>query len=162
MVGRHASGRERGMGRRYGWCRVAVAGCRGLEHVGRGVSGRVDASVARAGVAEVGARHGSGTAPTSRWQVSQSTDEHVAMCDGFEHVRVLPKVAIGGWRWGTWLEISKGTRETMTGAHLGGRGARRRRNYSAIAPPRGVGGRHGHGDGRDHPRPQRSFFSTNF
>ena len=63
-------------------------------------------------------------------------------------VRVLPKVTISGWRWGTWLEISKGTRETVTGAHLGGRGARRRRSYSAIAthPPRGVDGRRGHGD----------------
>ena len=38
----------------------------GLKHVRRFVSGRVDASVARAGAIEVGARHGSDAAPTSR------------------------------------------------------------------------------------------------
>ena len=46
-----------------------------------------------------------------------------------------PKVTIGGWRWGTWWEMSQGTRGTMTGAHLGGRGAGRRRSYSATAAP---------------------------
>ena len=69
-----------------------------------------------------------------------------------KYVSVLPKVAIGGWRWGTWWEMSKGTRETMTGAHLGGRAVRQRRSCSAIAAPRGVGGRRGLGDGRHYPR----------
>ena len=49
----------------------------------------------------------------------------------------------------------------MTGAHLGGRGAGRRRSCSATAAPREGGRRRGHGDGRHHPRPQRSFFSPN-
>ena len=50
----------------------------------------------------------------------------------------------------------------MTGAHLGGRGARRRRSCSATAAPC-EGTRHrGHADGRHHPRPQqRSVFSPN-
>ena len=52
------------------------------------------------------------------------------------YVPTFPKVAIGGWRWGAWWEMPKGMRETMTGAHLGGRGARRRRSCSAIAAPR--------------------------
>ena len=51
-------------------------------------------------------------------------------------VPTFPKVAIGGWRWGAWWEMPTGMRETMTGAHLGGRGARRRRSCSAIAAPR--------------------------
>ena len=72
---------------------------------------------------------------------------------------VLPKVAVGGWRWGTWWEMSKLTRGTMTGAHLGGRGAGRRRSCSATAAPREGARRRGHADGRHHPRPQRSFFS---
>ena len=55
------------------------------EHIGFGISSHVDALVARAGVAEAGARHGSGAAPASRRRVSQPADEHVAMCDGFEH-----------------------------------------------------------------------------
>ena len=38
----------------------------------------------------------------------------------------------------------------MTGAHLGGRGACRRRGSAAIAATRGVGGRRSHGDGRHH------------
>ena len=49
----------------------------------------------------------------------------------------------------------------MTGAHLGGRGAGRRRSCSATAAPREGARRRGHGDGRHHPRPQRSFFSPN-
>ena len=57
--------------------------------------------------------------------------------------------------------MSKGTRRPMTGAHLGGRGVCRRRSCSAIAAPREVGRRGGHGDGRHHPRPQRSFFLPN-
>ena len=52
-----------------------------------------------------------------------------------KYVRVLPKVTINGWRWGTWWEMSKGTRETMTSAHLGGRGAGRRCSCSATAAP---------------------------
>ena len=51
------------------------------------------------------------------------------------YVGVLPKVAVGGWRWGKWWEMSKGTRGTMTGAHLGGRGAGRRCSCSATGPP---------------------------
>ena len=74
------------------------------------------------------------------------------------YVGALPKVAIRGWRWGTWWEMSQGTRGTMTGAHLGDRGACRRRSCSATAAPREGGRRRGHGDGRHHPRPQRSFF----
>ena len=77
------------------------------------------------------------------------------------YVQTEPKVTIGGWRWGTWWEMSQGTRGTMTGAHLGGRGACRRRSCSATAAPREGGRRRGHGDGRHHPRPQRSFFSPN-
>ena len=47
----------------------------------------------------------------------------------------------------------------MTGAHLGGRGAGRRRGSAAIAAPREGGRRRrGHRDGRHHPRPQRGFF----
>ena len=49
----------------------------------------------------------------------------------------------------------------MTGAHLGGRGACRRRSCSATAAPREGGRRRGHRDGRHHPRPQRGFFSSN-
>ena len=55
------------------------------EYVGCGTSSVVGALVARDGVAEAGARHGSGTAPASRRRVSQPADEHVAMCDGSEH-----------------------------------------------------------------------------
>ena len=73
----------------------------------------------------------------------------------------LPKVTIGGWRWGIWWEMSQGTRGTMTGAHLGDRGAGRRRSCSATAAPQEGARRRGHGDGRHHPRPQRSFFSPN-
>ena len=62
------------------------------------------------------------------------------------------KVTVGGWRWGTWWEISKGTRGAMTGAHLGDRGACRRRSCSATAAPREGGRRRGHGNGRHHPR----------
>ena len=47
---------------------------------------------------------------------------------------------------------------TMTGAHLGDRGACRRRSCSATVAPREGARRRGHGDGRHHPRPQRSFF----
>ena len=46
----------------------------------------------------------------------------------------------------------------MTGAYLGGRGARRRRSCSATAAPREGGRRRGHRDGRHHPQPQRGFF----
>ena len=42
------------------------------------IAGHIDALVARAGVAEVGARHGPGTAPASRRRVSQPADKHVA------------------------------------------------------------------------------------
>ena len=55
------------------------------RHVGHGVSRHVNTLVVRAGVAEVGAWHGSGAAPAIRRRVSQPADEHVAMCDGFEH-----------------------------------------------------------------------------
>ena len=48
----------------------------------------------------------------------------------------------------------------MTGAHPGGRGAGRRRGYTKIAAPRGVGWGRGHGNGRHHPWPQRSFLGT--
>ena len=51
--------------------------------------------------------------------------------------------------------------EMMTGAHLGGRGAGRRRSCSATAAPREGARRRGHGDGRHRPRPQRSFFLPN-
>jgi len=46
----------------------------------------------------------------------------------------------------------------MAGAHLGGRGACRRRSCSATAAPREGARRRGHADGRHHPRPQRGFF----
>ena len=62
-----------------------------------------------------------------------------------------------------------GTSEPKTGAHLGGRSAGQRRGTAAIAGPRGVGGRRGHGDGRHHrPRPTYGptsvafFFVANF
>ena len=42
----------------------------------------------------------------------------------------------------------------MAGAHLGGRGAGRRRSCSATAAPREGARRRGHADGRHHPRPQ--------
>ena len=58
-------------------------------------------------------------------------------------------------------EMLKGTRRPMIKPRLGGRGARRRRSYTATSAPCGVGGRRGYGDGRHHPRPQRSFFSPN-
>ena len=74
-------------------------------------------------------------------------------------VATVAKVTIGGWRWGAWWEMSKGTRGTMTGAHLGDRGAYRRHSCSATAAPREGARRRGHGDGRHHPRPQRSFFT---
>ena len=48
----------------------------------------------------------------------------------------------------------------MTKSHLGGRGAGRRHGYTKIAAPRGVGRHRGHGDGRHHPRPRRSFLGT--
>ena len=76
-------------------------------------------------------------------------------------VPILPKVTIGGWRWGTWWEMSQGTREKMTGAHLGDCAACRQRSCSATAAPREGARRRGHGDGRHHPRPQRSLFSPN-
>ena len=60
----------------------------------------------------------------------------------------------GDWRLvalGNMVEnAKKGTRDAMTGAHLGGRGACRRRGSAAIAATRGVGGRRSHGDGRHH------------
>ena len=46
----------------------------------------------------------------------------------------------------------------MTGAHLGGRGAGRRRGSASIAAPREVGGRRGHGDGRHHVDLWRTLF----
>ena len=46
----------------------------------------------------------------------------------------------------------------MTGAHLGGRGACRRRSCSATAAPREGGRRCGHGDGRHHPRAAAQLF----
>ena len=49
----------------------------------------------------------------------------------------------------------------MTGAHLGGRGACRRRSCSATAAPREGGRRRGHGDGRHHPRSVAQLFSPN-
>ena len=49
----------------------------------------------------------------------------------------------------------------MSGAHFGGRGAGRQRGNTAEIAPRQGGRRRGHGDGRHHPRPQRSFFSPN-
>ena len=52
----------------------------------------------------------------------------------------------------------KGNDETMTGAHLGGRDAGRRRGSAAIAAPRGFGGRRGHGDGRHHVDLWRTLF----
>ena len=64
---------------------------------------------------------------------------------------ILPEVTIRGWRWGTWWEMSQGTRETMIGAHLGGRGACRRRSSTKIAPPRRVCRRGIHGGGRHLP-----------
>jgi hypothetical protein len=75
------------------------------------------------------------------------------------YVGVLPKVAVGGWRWGKWWEMSKGPRGTMAGAHLGGRGAGRRRSCSATAAPREGGRRRGHADGRHHPRSVARLFS---
>ena len=60
------------------------------------------------------------------------------------------------------MHSSQGTRGTMTGAHLGGRGAYRRRSCSATAAPREGGRRRSRRDGRHHPRPQRSFFSPNY
>jgi len=48
----------------------------------------------------------------------------------------------------------------MTGAHLGGRGACRRRSCSATAAPREGARRRGHADGRHHPRSiARLFFA---
>ena len=47
----------------------------------------------------------------------------------------------------------------MTGAHLGGRGACRRRSRSATAAPREGGRRRGHADGRHHPRSVARLFS---
>ena len=70
----------------------------------------------------------------------------------------MPKVTISGWRWGTWWQMSKGTRETMTGAHLGGRGAGRRRGNTAEIATRGIGRRRGHGDGRHHVDLWRTLF----
>ena len=49
----------------------------------------------------------------------------------------------------------------MTGAHLGGRGAGRRRSRSATAAPREGGRRRGHADGRHHPRSIARLFSPN-
>ena len=46
----------------------------------------------------------------------------------------------------------------MTGAHLGGRGAGRRRSYSATTATRVVGGRRGHGDWRHHVDLWRTLF----
>ena len=72
---------------------------------------------------------------------------------------ILPKVTIRGWRWGTWWQMPQGTRGTMTGAHLGDRGACRRRSCSASAAPREGGRRRGHADGRHHPRSIARLFS---
>ena len=47
----------------------------------------------------------------------------------------------------------------MTGAHLGGRGAGRRRGYTKISAPRKVGRRRGHGDGRHHVELWRVFLA---
>ena len=49
----------------------------------------------------------------------------------------------------------------MTGAHLGDRGACRRRSCSATAAPREGGRRRGHADGRHHPRSIARFFPPN-
>ena len=49
----------------------------------------------------------------------------------------------------------------MAGAHLGGRGAGRRRSCSATAAPREGGRRRGHADGRHHPRSIARLFSPN-
>ena len=49
----------------------------------------------------------------------------------------------------------------MTGAHLGDRGACRRRSCSATAAPREGGRRRGHADGRHHPRSIARLFSPN-
>ena len=46
----------------------------------------------------------------------------------------------------------------MTGAHLGGRGAGRRRGNTAEIATRGVGRRRGHGDGRHHVDLWRTLF----
>ena len=46
----------------------------------------------------------------------------------------------------------------MTGAHLGGHGAGRRRSCSATAAPRESAGRRGHADGRHHPRSRSAAF----
>ena len=46
----------------------------------------------------------------------------------------------------------------MTGAHLGDRGACRRRSRSATAAPREGGRRRGHADGRHHPRSVAAAF----
>ena len=66
--------------------------------------------------------------------------------------------------WGTWWEMPKGTRETMTGAHLGGRGAgagrRRTTPLQRDRRTRVVGGRLGHGDGRHHVDLWRTLFGT--
>ena len=69
-----------------------------------------------------------------------------------------------GWRLALGHMVGNVTgneRGAMTGAHLGDRGACRRRSCSATAAPREGARRRGHGDGRHHPRPQRSFFSPN-
>ena len=65
-------------------------------------------------------------------------------------------------------KVSKATPLSAIGAatsavvpHLGDRGACRRRSCSATAAPREGARRRGHGNGRHHPRPQRSFFPPN-
>ena len=65
-----------------------------------------------------------------------------------------------GWRLtlGHMVGNVKGNEGTMTGAHLGGRGAGRRRGSAAIAAPREVGRRRGHGDGRHHLDLWRTLF----
>ena len=69
------------------------------------------------------------------------------------------KVTISGCRWGTWWETSKGTRETMTGAHLGSRRAHRRHRTAAIAAPRVVYRRCGHGGAHPIHGPNAKFLA---
>ena len=104
-------------------------------------------------------------APLVRMPSSHVTISDVPiLCSRCSFVAVLrvlasPKVTIRCWRLGTRWEMSRGTRGTMTGAHLGDRGACRRRSCSATAAPREGGRRRGHGDGRHHPRSVAQLFS---
>ena len=144
---------------------VALGEARTLRTATKGAPGTQDRTSEMAtcedGIPTRGAGSGRGPCYLRSQDAGQSGEHRDRAPPGVRVFHILPKVAVGGWRWGKWWEMSKGTRGTMAGAHLGGRGAGRRRSCSATAAPREGARRRGHADGRHHPRSvARLFFVT--